>query len=66
MAESRIEICESCLGAVTEAAMMLGEDYDNERRVRLLARASGGDIFGHDCDADDDAGVECNCGCRGG
>ena len=44
--------------------MTVGEDYDDPERVVLLARASGGDIFEHDCEAEDDEDVECDCGCR--
>ena len=63
MAESQIAICESCLEAVTEAAMMVGEDYDDEARVKILAKASGGDIFPHYCEAEDDEDVRCDCSC---
>ena len=57
-------ICESCYDAVVDAAMTVGEDYNDPERVVLLARASGGDIFEHDCDAEDDEAIECICGCQ--
>ena len=64
MTTSGATICESCYDAVVEAAMTVGEDYEDPGRVVLLARASGGDIFEHSCEAEDDEDVECDCGCR--
>ena len=64
MTASENAICESCYDAVAEAAMSVGEDYDDPGRVTSLARASGGDIFEHSCDAEDDEDIECYCGCR--
>ena len=64
MTTSGDAICESCHDAVVEAAMTVGEDYDDPERLALLARTSGGDIFEHSCDAEDDDDVECSCGCQ--
>ena len=64
MTTSDVSICESCYDAVVDAAMSVGEDYDDPERVALLARASGGDIFEHSCDAEDDEDIECDCGCH--
>ena len=57
-------VCESCTDAVIEAAITVGEDYHDAERVAMLARTSGGDIFDHECDAEDEEEVECNCGCQ--
>ena len=56
-------VCESCYDAVVEAAMTVGEDYDDPERV---ARTLGGQIFDHFCEADEDDDIECNCGCQRG
>ncbi len=64
MATPSGSVCEPCTEAVIEAAMMVGEDYHDEERVAILARTSGGDIFPHECDAEDDEDVECHCGCQ--
>ena len=64
MTTPETSICESCYDAVVDAAMSVGEDYDDPERVALLARASGGDIFEHSCDAEDDEDIECDCSCR--
>ena len=57
-------VCELCLEAVQEATMSLGLALDDDMHV--LARTSGGDIFEHECEADNDLDeVECHCGCRG-
>ena len=57
-------VCESCTEAVMEAAMTVGEDYHDTEHVAMLARTTGGDIFGHECAAEDDEDVDCNCGCQ--
>ncbi len=63
MTTPKESVCESCTEAVIEAAMIVGEDYDDTERVAILARTSGADIFDHECDAEDDEDVDCNCGC---
>ena len=56
-------VCESCVEAVFEAMMTVGEKQDDLLYTYMMARTSGGDIFDHECEADDDD-VDCHCGCR--
>ena len=58
------DVCDPCLEAVYEAAMTVGEQHDDILYTYMLARTSGGDIFDHECYADDDEDVDCNCGCQ--
>ena len=57
-------VCEPCLEAVYEAATLVGDQPDDLLYTQMLARTSGGDIFGHDCEAEDDEDVDCHCGCQ--
>ena len=58
------DVCDSCLETVYEAAMTVGEQHDDILYTYMLARTTGGDIFDHECDAEDDEDVECHCGCQ--
>ena len=58
------DVCESCLEAVNEAAMLVGERHDDLLYTYMLARTSGGDIFHHECAAEDDEEMDCHCGCQ--
>ena len=64
MVADKESVCETCLDAVTDAVMSLGLAPEDHEYMLKLARASGGDIFDHWCEADDDEDVVCNCGCR--
>ncbi len=59
-------VCESCLFEITEFAIAVGEDHHDPGRIEVLARASGGDVPEHECDADGVDYLECGCGCQGG
>ena len=58
------DVCDYCLEAVNEAAMSVGEQHDDLLYTYMLARTTGGDIFEHECAADDDEEVDCHCGCQ--
>ena len=59
------DVCDSCLEAVYEAAMSVGDQHDDLLYTYMLARTTGGDIFDHECSADDDDDeVDCHCGCQ--
>ena len=57
-------VCESCVFAVTDALISIGDTPSDDAYVAMMARASGGDIFDHECEADDDEEVDCHCGCQ--
>ena len=63
MVADKESVCETCLDAVIDAVMSLGLAPEDHEYMLMLARASGGDIFDHWCEADDEE-VVCNCGCR--
>ena len=58
------DVCDSCLEAVYEAAMSVGEQHDDIMYTYMLARTSGDSIFDHECDAEDDEEMDCHCGCQ--
>ena len=58
------DVCDSCLEAVFEAAMSVGERQDDLLYTYMLARTTGGSIFDHECRTDEDEDVDCNCGCQ--
>ena len=58
------DVCDSCLEAVYEAALSVGEQHDDLLYTYMLARTSGGNIFEHECAAEDDGEVDCHCGCQ--
>ena len=58
------DVCDSCLEAVYEAAMSVGEQHDDLLYTYMLARTTGGNIFDHECAAEGDEEVDCHCGCR--
>ena len=57
------DVCDSCLEAVYEAAMSVGEQCDDLLYTYMLARTTGGNVFDHECAADDEE-VDCHCGCQ--
>ena len=58
------DVCDSCLEAVYEAATSVGEQHDDLLYTYMLARTTGGNIFDHECAAEDDDEVDCHCGCQ--
>lgn len=56
------DVCDSCLEAVYEAAMLVGERNDDLLYTYMLARTTGGSIFPHECSADEE--IDCHCGCQ--
>ena len=57
-------VCDSCLEAVYEAAKSVGMECDDILYTYMLARTSGGNIFEHECEAEEDDEVDCHCGCQ--
>ncbi len=47
------DVCDSCLEAVYEAPLSVGEQHDDLLSTYMLARTSGGNIFDHECAAED-------------
>ena len=57
-------VCESCLEAVFEAMVTVGEKQDDLLYAYMMARTAGGGIFDHECEADEDEAADCHCGCQ--
>lgn len=58
------DVCDTCLESVYEASLTMGDQPDDLLYTYMLARTSGGDIFDHECEAEDDEDVYCHCGCQ--
>ena len=58
------DVCDFCLEAVYEAAMSVGEQHDDLLYIYMLARTTGGNIFDHECAAEDEDEVDCHCCCQ--
>lgn len=57
-------VCESCIEAVQDCTMALGLASDGIMHTYMYARTMGGDhLPDHWCEAEDDAELECHCGC---
>lgn len=61
-------VCPPCLDAVADSAKETGEDYQDAERVYKWASDFGSQISpgDHGCAEDDDADVDCYCGCQRG
>ncbi len=61
-------VCPPCLDAVVDSAKETGEDYQDAERVYKWAYDFGDQISpgDHGCAEEDDADVDCHCGCQRG